>query len=92
MKMYELLDSPEKWTQETASRNKDGTPSSTDPVCWCLLGACDYCYPGIQSINIRYKITERLRSEPHYISIAIWNDDPERTFEEVQQLLKELDI
>lgn len=93
MKMYELLDSPEKWTQGTASRNKDGTPCSTDPVCWCLIGASDQCYNYDQAFEVRQKIRQELmQQEPGFITIANWNDDRHRTFEQIQSLLRKLDI
>ncbi len=93
MKMHELLDSPEKWTQGAWGRNKDGIPSSIDPVCWCLIGASDQCYNYYESMEARQKIRQELQKRDlDYTSIANWNDDPKRTFEEVQQLLKKLDI
>lgn len=87
MKIKELLSGPEKWTQHTYARDKNGRDCSQwsqEAVCWCLYGAVDKCYENI--IEIDNKIREKV------ISIVDWNDDPNRTFEEVKALVEELDI
>lgn len=48
MKMYELLSSPSRWTQDFFARDVEGhavLPSSPEAVAWCLIGALTKCYP-----------------------------------------------
>lgn len=88
MKVQELLTDPSKWTKEAYARDINGKPvgtKSTEVSCFCLSGAIDRCYQ--DSANIRLKIHSYLHE-----SIPVWNDAPERTFEDIQQLIKELDI
>jgi hypothetical protein len=89
-----LLDSPAKWTQGKFARDVDGERCSAwnmGAVCWCLMGAC--CkIAGITNTedlyygNPRYK---RLLGEIGlYIpNVREWNDEPERTFEDIQGIL-----
>jgi hypothetical protein len=102
MKAWELLDSPEKWTQGTSARNVFGQPvPSTDPsaVCWCASGAIGCCYPTAYQPSGTFPIHARLANylakqpyRPESGTISLWNDDPRRTYEEVVAVLKELDI
>ena len=48
MKVSELLDSPEKWTQQAGARDRHEAAASYDSVRavkWCLSGALCKCYP-----------------------------------------------
>lgn len=52
MKIYELLDSPEKWTKKYYARDKAGySTNSCDnyACCWCLVGAAMKCYGNMGS-------------------------------------------
>lgn len=94
MKAYELLDSPEKWTQGHFGKTAAGVGvfgRHADAVCWCLLGALQRCYHDSGSVN-EMAIRARLRSWLETNSIISWNDAPERTYDEVISVLKELDI
>lgn len=98
MKAYELLDKPEKWTQGTSARNHrhlSVDPNSPSAVCFCLLGAIDRCYPNYKErIEVEDKIRERLAHIQNVkeVFISEWNDNYQRTFEEVHNLLKTLDV
>lgn len=105
MKAYELLTDPENWTQGVYVKPKKGPkpessispkPEEGNPEtdCFCLLGAIRYCYPDQngptrrQAINLVFDtLYERCN-----IAATHWNDDPNRTHEEVVALLKELDV
>jgi hypothetical protein len=90
MKAYELLSGPEKWTKGVNARDHldRPLPSHTDQqACkWCMLGAVAVCY-GPDWPGPKDRIMARLRMHP-----VNWNDAPERTYEEVVGLLRELDI
>lgn len=93
MKAHELLDSPEKWIKGKNAINSMGemvSSISDNAKCFCIIGAIAHCYL-IQNFDI-YKdnISKVMFRLP--VEIATWNDAPERTYEEVHSLLKELDI
>ena len=90
MKIYELLDSPDKWTRCNYAKTKDGDyckSNSSNACCWCLYGAMLKCYPGDHFLQIK-----RILESTLGVWIETWNDEPERTFEEVRQLCINLDI
>lgn len=94
MKAHELLDSPEKWTQGTIARNAHDDPcseDSDDAVSWCLSGAIWRIYGplGLATSNLNDVFAAIHVKVPN---IPDWNDQPERTFEEVRTLLLELDL
>lgn len=87
------------WTQNTYARDKDGepTPSSRNEdkaVCWCLFGAL---------IKADLKMMNEDDYSPHFFikyleefesklgeDIPRWNDDPQRTQQDVLNLLDNL--
>lgn len=99
MKAWELLDSPEKWTQGHGALDSAGLPlfnaSSSDAVCWCMEGAIEKAYSNSDWINPKLKAAKKVSGiDVNKIGMILihWNDAPERTWEEVHALLKELDI
>lgn len=94
MKIKELFSNESKWCQRCYARDKNGLrayPRSNKAVCWCLLGAIKKCYleNDFNTIKIMIKTKIKISSND---SVALWNDDPKRTFKEVKQLVEELDI
>lgn len=78
----------ERWTQGSyakASCGKDVAILSTEACCWCLAGAAYTCYGGetTEAIDI-------LIDALGYIHLTAWNDAPERTFEDIQTLLRKM--
>lgn len=95
MKAYELLDSPEKWTQRALARDADGRevdPTSADAVCWCMEGAFIATHDDEKGAEFeRLRATLRKYGEP-LGSPWIFNDDAANTYEEVIAVLKEADV
>ncbi len=91
MKVYELLDKPEKWTKGMLSRDSRGRPIDYPrdelAVCWCLLGAIELCYESREDMSVVKLVRNSINR-----GISEWNDAPERTYSEVISLCKELDI
>ena len=90
MKVYELLDRPEKWTTQADAKNESGKAVRFDDPnarCWCILGALAKCHGLHESFQIQYMIKRIVGGH-----ISSWNDAPERTYEDVIKLCKELDI
>ncbi len=91
MKVQELLDKPEKWTQNAYARDEiRRSVHYEDPfaVCFCLIGAVRKCYPIILE---REAIEAEIDSELKCWGFN-WNDAPERTFEDIKNLVEKLDI
>jgi hypothetical protein len=90
MKVRELLDKPEKWTKGWWARDSKGRMVifDTTAVSWCLVGAIEECYSYSERRAIDLKVQEALLVS----RIDIWNDAPERTFEDIKDLVEKLDI
>ena len=96
MKAWELLDSPEKWCKGTFAKNSSGDHVEIygEAACqWCVSGAIHKCYE-----DQPFTISVMLKKLQDRAGVRVgafpgpWNDAPERTWEEVHSLLKELDI
>lgn len=95
MKVYELLDKPEKWTKGENARDAEGNkvrPDNPTAVCWCLEGAIRYCY-GESWRTSYYKAEDAVQDmSGGYLNAFEWNDAPRRTYKQVIALCKKLDI
>ncbi len=88
MKVQELL-TEDNWVKGSNARDKNNNsvhPTSDEACKWCLFGAIIRCYIATS------EILERIGDKIEENSVTIWNDDPQRTFEDVEALIKELDI
>lgn len=90
-RVVNLLRYEERWTQNTSARNVEKEsvlPDSPNAICWCLTGAIYKCYPNSDE---RYLINQMVYKElgqlPHN-----WNDDVNRTHDEVLELVTKLGI
>jgi len=97
MKLKELFDKPEKWTQHVSAKDINGfstEPCSDTAISWCLVGGIVKCY----GVGWSYKFGERMISEINKtigissISISEWNDHKDRTFEDIRALIEKLNI
>lgn len=92
MKAWQLIDSPEKWTQKSFARTDGGSDVSvfsSYAVCFCAYGALTRCYPG--ESDYQNAVAKLRKAVPHGY-VAGWNDAKGRTWQEVHAVLKELDI
>jgi len=91
MKIQELFSNDRsRWTKEVCARDINGAEVNfydDSAVCWCLLGASAKCYGIDFEYDIYNKITAKVGCD-----VSDWNDAPGRTFEEVKDLVEELDI
>ena len=97
MKMKELLSSESKWTQQHYATDKRGRScSSFDPeaVCYCLLGALNKCYVNDAEYDDAKRLLQKTIEKKYGLifSIAKWNDNPERKFKEVKEILEEANL
>lgn len=87
MKIKELLSDETKWCKNDAAKDKNGNaviPTSNDACKWCLVGAIDKCYTD-STEDIWFKIYMYLHT-----SIGDFNDS--HNFEDIKNLVEELDI
>ena len=90
MKAYELLEQKEL-CKGTFARDANGKPVSVyspNAESLCVAGAIRLAYGHIGEISTVGSHVSNLYS----MTLVMWNDDPERTKQEVINLLKELDI
>ncbi len=96
MKIHQLLETPDKWTQGAFARLPDGKAvKSNHPnaVCWCLIGAICKCYDGIGAKTaISDAILAAAAGAVAGEMLSTWNDHPSRTHAEVLELVKRLDV
>jgi hypothetical protein len=95
MKLKKLFDHQSKWTQGASARNKSGkgvSPFSRAAKQFCLLGAVNKCYPGTTHIwaEIANYVAHKYNIDP--LAVIAWNDNPKRTFKEIQDVVNTLDI
>lgn len=92
MKMLELLDSPEKWTQGSLARNKQQrrvSVNSPRAVSWCLSGALKLCYPIEPKAGFVYN---RLLKIVGGYSLWRFNDKNSTTFRKIRKILKKANV
>lgn len=83
MTLQELYDAPEKWTKGYFIRHYRGKSS------FCLVGALGMCYSGEKM----YEVYEKLSKAAGDVDcLTKWNDAPERTFEDIQRVIKEANV
>lgn len=88
----EIFADPARWTQGAMARRADRrlcSRFSHEAVCFCLAGAINQIY-GMETgrMGVYAKVGEALVGT----GMIPWNDHPERKFEEVQALVKKLNI
>jgi hypothetical protein len=99
MKIKELFDHRSKWTQLAYARDNQGMPckvQSDDTVSWCMIGAINLCYPEYEANkHITSRVTDYI-AESNYPSenrsIMVWNDYEKREYQEVIDLITDLNI
>jgi len=91
MKAHEVLSDEGKWTREVMARTSEGRTcfeESLTACSWCVEGALSLAYPRLAD---NYEATDRIENKIGR-KIHRWNDDPKTTFDDVRNLLLELDI
>lgn len=77
------------WTQGVCARNSEGEEvdvDSPEACCWCILGAVGIAADKNESINQQAFTSYFMKK---WGGISVWNDNPNRTKEEVVALLEE---
>jgi len=88
MKAYELLSSPDKWTQGAEYRDSHGYDCDPEQsVSMCLAGSIRLAYPDELERDTAFSIVRHKVGQ-----LSDWNDAPDRAWDEVLSLLVELDI
>ena len=80
------------WTQHTHARDSNGAQvNATDPtaVCWCIYGALHKIYPNALEYCLAHNKIEDVIDTP---LLAVWNDAPHRTHEQVIEVFRKAAI
>lgn len=81
-----------RWTQEAEARdisgNDDVSPLDGGAACWCVYGAARRVLGREPHLSAIDKALERLTGEDEYP--VMWNDDPDRTFADVVDVLERI--
>jgi hypothetical protein len=101
MKIKDLLTSDDKWTQGVMARDRFGReclPGSPDAESYCIMGALCKAYDdggamdrAIIAILNAIGLDEEWYECPTG-AIENWNDDADRTFEDVRKVLEKADV
>ena len=86
MTLQELFAKENSWCQGFLTMPRGGDASS-----WCLMGGLIECYGECANAfyNAKVKLIASLRDEHgHGVSIYTYNDSPDRTIEDIRQLVK----
>lgn len=88
MLISELLDSPEKWTQQACARDaNDFSVSEWDTlaVSWCLVGAAHRCYGDNDADWILLRLRQVINGSP-----VLFNDS--HTYAEVMDVVRKAGV
>lgn len=97
MKVWQLLDSPEKWCRGHLAVDRKGQltdPESAAARRWCLFGAICRCYTSGRGKPRDRAYTIALRAEKLLGNFPLggWNDSLERCWDDVYGVARALDI
>ncbi len=97
MKIRELLTDDSKWTKRTMYRDNLQNPTSDrkKAVSFCLVGAICFCYGLVDEEAEKDRIYDLIYDELslwEFGRLDSWNDQPQRTFEDIKNLIEKLDI
>jgi hypothetical protein len=99
MRLQDVLTDESKWTQGASARDKRGNPTFSflsDACQWCLIGATVKCCnvtrieARVMDVAIQTAIDELFPTFSH-VGFGTFNDDPERTFADIQAVAKRVD-
>lgn len=94
MTLQQLFHHKDRWTKRTRARDIDGyacEAESPSAVAFCLLGGLNKCYQNnVEWFAALRKLQQAI--EPPGMTVVEWNDDPDRTFEEVSELIKKAGV
>jgi hypothetical protein len=92
MKIRELLNDESCWCQKAFAMLPDGLVALPEEITraakWCIVGAAIVCYP---DTDTQEKVIDTMERYTGY-DVTAWNDRPERTFQDIQDMLETLDI
>ena len=101
MTLQELFKNPENWTQGTHSRYKSNNDriscrdiprAKRNRFCFCLLGGIEMCYKVHQRKEVEAKLTTHIQINTPFPNIPTFNDCPDTTIEDIQNLVKECNV
>lgn len=96
MKIHELYSDESKWCRGASAITISGNPThsaSPEAVAWCLIGAVNKCYrENLEKEEIFNRIVEKIHEKHGINGILNFNDKFTNTFEQIKELVTELDV
>jgi len=96
MTVKELLCHPNRWTTKAEARDSKGKPcdpNADEAVSWSLDGAIARCYDNRYVETNSNEAYQRVARHPKVKGFVSWfNDQKHRTYEEIMEIVTELDI
>lgn len=92
MKIYELLDTPEKWLKGYFAKNKDGEfvkPLDEEAVQFCIVGAVIKCYGTEGKYS---EVINSIKNKLNLSCLITYNDKSSTSYEDIIKVAKELDV
>lgn len=86
--LQELFSVPERWTKYYFARDVNNERvffESEAASCFCLAGAC-------KRLKLKDEKIVQICHKVPGMNIAAFNDNPDTTFEDIQKVIKELDL
>lgn len=100
-KAHEILSKESSWHKGSVAKDRYGLSveyNDDSAVSFCVLGAICRCYPEDKREEVKSRVCDKLAKmgfslfrSPN-VTIFSWNDNPERTQNEVVDLLRRLDV
>ena len=95
VKVHELLENPDNWTQHAFGRDADGNnidPRKPEACKWDIVGAVNRCYHDEEIDEILARLYAELDSRGIYDLLTVYNDKFGVTHKELLGLFQKLDI
>ena len=101
MTLQQLYSDETNWTKGTFARIKttqqripyiDIKSNKRSSCCYCLLGGINRCYPRENRQIIENVLTRWIQNNTKHPNIPMFNDDPETTIADIQNLFKECNV
>jgi hypothetical protein len=95
MRLQDIFTDESRWTKGAAARDINGNIANClfdDAVSFCIYGALGKSDPDTFGVDSEIKIRRYLYDIGYIGGIAMFNDDPNTTFEDIRKMVETLDI
>jgi hypothetical protein len=98
--LQELFADESRWGQGASFLAEDGTPIERHTIAEaveiaervCLIGGIHVVYSAQQRLHVLQKLHVTISGDPHLPSLSLWNDAPERTIADIQDVFRRANV